>query len=190
MLTIRWSDCTPWEFTKWEGKNGGFIGLGGWPAQPDNHVNDHCLLFAYKKRNGWHDANCKEKRKYLCSKILCKSTTNGASETDTPDEPGCKSNVDCKEEGEICQGGKCLGAIGGVLGVPKDKKDHKTQVAADVGGHIANTAEAALGTIGGVLMGVEVNKAKKAHKTHRTHGAKKGPMRFITFLIFTYQYHS
>ena len=50
------------------------------------------------------------------------------------------------------------------------------QVAADVGEHVANTTEAALGTIGGVLGIHKVNKAEK------------GPITF--FYKITYQYHS
>ena len=59
-----WSDCTEWKYTKWDVKK----------EQPDSGMgNEDCVQFVSVKgqRDGWHDVDCRFKKKYVCSRKLC-----------------------------------------------------------------------------------------------------------------------
>ena len=70
-----WTDCNPWNFTRW-GKRGGF-------QQPDNSNHkdgngDDCLLFPGNKSThiDWADATCNARqRQFVCSKRICAGKT-------------------------------------------------------------------------------------------------------------------
>ena len=68
-----WTDCNPWNFTRWGNRVG--------HLQPDNSIakdgnGEDCLLTPSSKSPNidWADAACNTKeRKFVCSKSLCAS---------------------------------------------------------------------------------------------------------------------
>ena len=52
----KWSDGSPWEFTKWN------------KGEPDN--SQHCLLY-YGYVDKWNDYWCTDENNFLCSLPLC-----------------------------------------------------------------------------------------------------------------------
>ena len=54
----KWSDGSPWEFTKWN------------KGEPGNGSDEHCLLhFGYD--DTWNDYLCTDENNFLCSLPLC-----------------------------------------------------------------------------------------------------------------------
>lgn len=57
-----WTDCSPWNFTRWAG------------AEPKNELdNEGCLL--HTPDNQWSEHLCTDERRFLCSTTVCSGKT-------------------------------------------------------------------------------------------------------------------
>ena len=91
----RWSDGSPWNFTKWN------------EGQPSNRSGEQCLQqFGYSKK--WNDYKCSYKKHFLCSRTLC-SGKNGISlrtkhsfifTLSGSEQRGCSDNKKCAQSCE------------------------------------------------------------------------------------------
>ena len=62
-----WTDCSPWNFTRWAG------------GEPKNELDkEGCLLRTYD--NQWSEQLCTDKRRFVCSATVCSGTTTLKSE--------------------------------------------------------------------------------------------------------------
>ena len=57
--TLRWADCSPWEFTLWKSGEPN----GKWGAQNCLNYIDH--------GSRWDDQECKNPERFLCSQTIC-----------------------------------------------------------------------------------------------------------------------
>ena len=65
--TLRWADCSPWEFTLWKQGEPN----GKWEAQNCLNYIDH--------GSRWDDQECKNPERFLCSQTICSDKDDTSS---------------------------------------------------------------------------------------------------------------